>query len=196
MLTSLLLLAGYALGSIPFAYIVARRLRGIDLRRTGSGNVGAANVLRTTGIAAGVAAVLLDGTKGALAVALARRLATGDVVPAAAGVAAVVGHAFSMWLGFRGGKGVATACGAFSVLAPAAAIPAAIFFAVTVWLTRYVSLGSLIASVSLAPMAYAIDYSPAVVVAAALSAALIIERHRSNLSRLLAGTERRVGQKA
>jgi acyl phosphate:glycerol-3-phosphate acyltransferase len=192
----LILLAGYTLGSIPFAYLFARVLRGIDLREVGSGNVGAANLMRTTGIASGVAAVVLDGSKGALAVALAGRMAGGDTVPAAAGVAAILGHTFSMWLGFRGGKGVATACGAFSLLAPVATMIAAAFFALTVWLTRYVSLGSLVASVCLALMAYAINYSPAVVMAAALSAILIIERHRSNLARLLSGTERRVGQRA
>lgn len=196
MLTLLLLSAAYALGSIPFAYLLVRRLRGIDLRQTGSGNVGAANVLRTAGIGGAAAAVLLDASKGALAVAIVRRFAGGDAVPAAAGVAAILGHAFSPWLGFRGGKGVATASGVFAVLAPAPAMLAVACFTVTVWATRYVSLGSLIASVALPPIAYAADAPPAVVVGAVMSAAIIIERHRSNLARLLAGTERRVGQKA
>jgi glycerol-3-phosphate acyltransferase PlsY len=126
---------------------------------------------------------------------LARRVLASDGAAASAGVAAILGHAFSVWLRFRGGKGVATACGAFAVLAPMATLLAASFFAVTVWLTRYVSLGSLIASVSLAPMAYALDATPAIVVAAALAAGIIVERHRSNLSRLLSGTERRIGQR-
>lgn len=196
MLTPILLIVAYTLGSIPFAYLLARRLRGVDLRTIGSGNVGAANVLRTTGVAGAVAALMLDGSKGALAVAIARRFAAGEeAIPAAAGVAAILGHTFSVWLGFRGGKGVATACGAFGVLMPVATIVAAGFFTATVWLTRYVSLGSLIASLVLAPLAYATNAAPAVVLAAALSAAVIIERHRSNLSRLLAGTERRMGQK-
>jgi acyl phosphate:glycerol-3-phosphate acyltransferase len=195
MFAPLALAAAYLLGSIPFAYLLARRLGGVDLRATGSGNVGAANVLRTTGAAGAIAAMALDGSKGAAAVAVARMFVPGDAVPAAAGVAAILGHTFSVWLRFRGGKGVATACGVFAMLAPQATVIAAVFFTATVWLTRYVSLGSLIASVSLAPIAYAFNAPPPVVVAAALAAGIIVERHRANLTRLLSGTERRIGQK-
>jgi glycerol-3-phosphate acyltransferase PlsY len=114
-------------------------------------------------------------------------------VPAIAGFAAIVGHIYPVWLRFRGGKGVATACGVFGVLTPLAAVPAFAIFIATVWITRYISLGSIVASVVLPPIAYATG-SPAPVVGAAVSAAiLIVFRHRSNLARLASGTERRIG---
>jgi len=184
----------YLLGSIPFAFLWSRRWSAVDLRSVGSGNLGATNVMRASGPASGVAVALLDAAKGAIGVALAARLARGDAAAtAAAGIAAILGHVYPVWLRFRGGKGVATACGVFAVLTPAA-IPAALaIFLGVVWLTKYVSLGSLLASLALPPIAYATG-APAPSVAAAFgAAAIIVFRHRSNLGRLRAGTERRIG---
>ena len=133
---------GYLVGSIPFALLVGRLATGVDIRRAGSGNVGAANVLRTSGVAVAVCVLLLDMAKGAASVLWVARFATGESAPALAGLAAVVGHVYPVWLRFRGGKGVATAAGVFSVLTPFAIGPAAVVFVVTVWTTRYISLGS------------------------------------------------------
>jgi len=186
---------GYLLGSIPFAFLLTRRWARLDIRRAGSGNVGAANVLRTTGVAAGVMVMLLDVAKGAGSVMVAERFSVGNAAPAAAGLAAIVGHIYPVWLRFRGGKGVATACGVFSVLTPAALGPVVALFVATVWFTRYISLGSVLASVALGPVAYALHAPMPFVAGAAAAAAVIVFRHRSNLVRLVAGTERRIGQR-
>jgi acyl phosphate:glycerol-3-phosphate acyltransferase len=184
----------YLIGSLPFALLLARRW-GADLRRVGSGNLGAANVLRASGVRAGVLVAILDITKGAVSVMVAQRIG-GATASAAAGVAAIIGHIYPVWLRFRGGKGVATACGVFSVLTPLAIPPALALFVATVWATKYISLGSMIASVALPPIAYALG-SPAPAVAAAFAAAaVIVFRHRSNLARLRTGTERRIGARA
>jgi len=189
----LVVLIGYLSGSVPFAYLVSRR-RGIDLRRVGSGNVGASNVLRTSGVPHAVTAMCLDAIKGAAAVFLAMRLTSAPAVPIAAGVASVIGHVYPIWLRFRGGKGVATAAGVFALLSPLAVLGASGVFLLVVWITRYISVGSLAATVALAGLS-ALHDDPLVPIAALLSAAVIVYRHRANLKRLLAGTERRVGQR-
>ena len=190
---TLVVLSAYAIGSVPFALLLARRWGGADLHRVDSGNLGAANVLRASGVTAGVLVALLDITKGVVSVAIARYVSDQPAAPAAAGLAAIVGHIYPVWLRFRGGKGVATACGAFSLLAPMAIAPALSIFALTVWLTKYISLGSVLASLALPPIAY-IAGSPAPAVGAAwAAAALIVFRHRSNLARLRGGREPRVG---
>ena len=189
---TLLIVIAYLIGSVPFALMLARRLGTADLRRIGSGNLGAANVLRTSGVRAGITVMLLDVAKGAGSVMLAQRFDAG-VVTAAAGLAAIVGHVFPVWLRFRGGKGVATACGVFSVLTPLAIGPTLAVFLSTVWISRYISVGSIVASVALPPIAYATG-SPAPVLGATVAAStLILIRHRTNLARVLAGTEQRVG---
>jgi len=189
------IILAYLIGSIPFALILARRW-GADLRRTGSGNLGAANVMRASGVTAGVLVAALDIAKGAASVWLAVSVSKGAAVPAAAGLAAIVGHIYPVWLRFRGGKGVATACGVFTVLSPLAVPPALAMFAAAVWLTKYISLGSVVASIALPPLAYALG-SPAPTVLAAVAAAIIIVfRHRSNVGRLRTGTERRLGARA
>jgi glycerol-3-phosphate acyltransferase PlsY len=189
---TLLIVIAYLIGSVPFALILARRLGTADLRRIGSGNLGAANVLRTSGVRAGITVMLLDVAKGAGSVMLAQRFDAGAVT-AAAGLAAIVGHVFPIWLRFRGGKGVATACGVFSVLTPLAIGPTLAVFLGAVWISRYVSVGSILASVALPPIAYATG-SPAPVLGAAVAAStLILIRHRTNLARVLAGTEQRIG---
>lgn len=187
---------GYALGSIPFAFILARRWGHVDLRTSGSGNVGATNVLRTSGPLLGLAALTLDVAKGAAAVALARQFAAGSAVPTAAGLAAVMGHVYPVWLRFRGGKGVATACGVFAVLAPPATAAVCVVFIVTVWWTRFVSLGSVISAVLFAPVAYRLGAPRTVVIGGLLAAVIIAWRHRSNVRRVLAGVEPRVGSRA
>lgn len=191
---SLTILAAYLTGSIPFALFLARRWGDVDLRRIGSGNLGAANVWRASGVTAGVLVAVLDIAKGAASVLLAERLnPNGSAVPAAAGLAAIVGHIYPAWLRFRGGKGVATACGVFSVLTPLAVPPALAVFVAGVWVTRYISVGSVLASIALPAAAY-LSGSPGPVVTAAVAAsALIVFRHRSNLARVREGTEPRVG---
>ncbi len=188
-------LLGYAVGSLPIGYLVTSRLRGIDLRRVGSANVGATNVYRSAGLAIALLVMTLDMAKGAGTVLLAARVAGSGAVPVAAGVAAILGHVYPVWLQFRGGKGVATAAGVFGVLAPLATLMAASAFVATVWITRYVSLGSIVAAAALPPLAWVVDAPMAVVGGGAVAAALIIERHRGNLERLKAGTERRLGQR-
>jgi glycerol-3-phosphate acyltransferase PlsY len=184
----------YVVGSIPFAFLLARR-RGVDLRRVGSGNVGASNVLRTSGVTNAVAAMLLDGGKGALAVLVAQRLTVGEATPIAAGIASIIGHIYPVWLRFRGGKGVATAAGVFAVLTPVALAIASAVFLFGVWATRYISAGSIAAAITLAVVAAASDVPGAVAAGAIVAAVIIVHRHRANLARLLAGTERRVGQR-
>jgi acyl phosphate:glycerol-3-phosphate acyltransferase len=188
-------LAGYLVGSVPFAYMLARRA-GIDVRRAGSGNVGAANVLRTTGTWRGVIVMALDVAKGMAAVLLAQQASGHGPVVAATGAAAVVGHIYPVWLRFQGGKGVAVAAGVFSVLAPLAAAVAGAIFLATVWVTRYVSLGSIAATLVLPPAAWIAGAPDAVVLAAAAASGLILFRHRANLRRLASGTERKMGVRA
>jgi glycerol-3-phosphate acyltransferase PlsY len=185
---------GYLAGSIPFAFLLARR-RGIDLRHAGSGNVGAANVLRTSGVPNAVIAFVLDAAKGAVAVLVAQRLSAEPATPVAGGLASIIGHIYPVWLGFRGGKGVATAGGVFAVLTPAALGIAAAVFVLAIWVTRYVSVGSMAAAVTLAVTTAAMDGPAAVTVGSVIAAVIIVHRHRDNLARLVAGTERRVGQR-
>jgi glycerol-3-phosphate acyltransferase PlsY len=162
----------------------------------GSGNVGATNAYRTAGLSFALIVVLVDLAKGAGSVMLTARMTSGSTAPVAAGVAAVIGHVYPVWLRFQGGKGVATACGVFWTLAPIATAGAAGIFVVVVWITRYVSLGSVVATAFLPPLAWATSESAPVVTGAIVAALVVIERHRSNLVRLQTGTERRLGQKA
>jgi glycerol-3-phosphate acyltransferase PlsY len=184
--------AAYLLGSIPFAFLLARR-RGVDLRRAGSANVGASNVLRTSGVPLAVLAMACDGLKGALAVLIAERISAVPAAPVAAGLASVLGHVYPVWLRFHGGKGVATAAGAFTLLAPAALAMASVVFMVAVIATRMISVGSVSAAVTLAIAAVVMGSPRLVISGAALAAAIIVYRHRGNLARLMAGTERRLG---
>ena len=188
-----IIVGAYLIGSVPFALLLARRWGAADLRLVGSGNVGAANVMRASGVKAGILVAALDVAKGAASVMLAERFGGNAAAPAAAGLAAIVGHIYPVWLRFRGGKGVATACGVFAVVVPPAMPAAMAIFVLTVWVTKYISLGSVLASVALPPLAY-LTGSPAPAVATAwAAAAIIVFRHRSNLARVRAGTERRIG---
>jgi acyl phosphate:glycerol-3-phosphate acyltransferase len=187
------ILLAYAIGSIPFALLIARWWGTDDLRLAGSGNLGAANVWRVSGATAGVLVAVLDITKGALSVTLARHISDQPAAPAAAGLAAIVGHIYPVWLRFHGGKGVATASGVFAVLSPIALVTALTIFAVAVALTRYISLGSVLAALALPPIVYLTGSAGATVVVAVATSALVVSRHRTNLARLLAGVERRLG---
>jgi len=183
------ILIGYAVGSLPIGYLVALRAGGIDLRRAGSGNVGATNVYRTAGLSRAIAVMIADMMKGAVAV----MIAGGGSEGVAAGAAAVVGHIYPVWLQFRGGKGVATASGVFGVLSPLPTVIAAVAFAVVVARTRFVSLGSIVATIVLPIMEWLMPGRRAVDIGATLVAALILFRHRGNATRLLARTERAIG---
>jgi glycerol-3-phosphate acyltransferase PlsY len=195
MAPALALALAYLLGSIPFSFLVARAFGVEDVRRVGSGNVGATNVLRSAGKAAGVLALLLDAAKGAAATWLATWLAPEPpVVAGLAAATAVVGHMYPVWLRFHGGKGVATGLGAFAPLLPKAALVATILFLLTLAATRYVSLGSLVGAVSLAALAFLLGGSISVAWAATFTAGLVVLRHRSNLRRLWGGAERRAGE--
>lgn len=200
MLHVLLVLLAYLLGSIPFGYLIVRVRGGGDVRESGSGGTGATNVTRRAGKWAGVLTLLLDASKGALAVVIARWLLGNDVgvnwwVTAAA-LAAVVGHIFPVWLGFRGGKGVATGLGVFLGLAPLAVLCALPVFFVVVWATRYVSLGSMTAAATLPLSVWLLgvrgdpqaNLAP-LMTAASAGAALIVFMHRANIGRLMRGEE-------
>lgn len=187
----LAVLLGYLAGSVPFAFLLARRA-GVDVRVSGSGNVGAANVFRTTGAWRGVVVMLLDVAKGAAAVTFANLTSAGVAVPAASGAAAIVGHVYPVWLRFHGGKGVAVAAGVFAVLAPAATAAATVLFLFVIGITRYISLASVAATLVLPPVAWLSGAPLPVVQVAVATAALVVFRHRSNLRRLRAGTERRI----
>jgi glycerol-3-phosphate acyltransferase PlsY len=186
------ILLGYLAGSIPFAFLLAR-WAGVDVRVAGSGNVGAANVLRTAGARRAMVVMALDIAKGASAVLAVHHGAGGASVAAAAGTAAIVGHVYPVWLRFHGGKGVAVAAGVFGVLSPIATSVALALFLAVVWMTRYVSLGSLAASIALPPTAWWAGAPPAVVLAACAAGALIVFRHRGNVRRLRTGTEWKMG---
>ena len=186
--------AAYLIGSIPFSFLVARAFGVRDVRTVGSGNVGATNVLRSAGRTAGAAALGLDVAKGALAVALAARLAPdAPLVPSLAAFLVVLGHVYPVWLGLRGGKGVATGLGAFAWLEPTAALLALPVFLLTVATTHFASLASVLGALSLAVLVFVFRGRDAVAIAAAATAALIVLRHRGNLRRILDGTERRLG---
>lgn len=183
----------YLLGSIPFSYLVARRAGVADVRKVGSGNVGATNVLRSVGKGAGAAALLLDSLKGFGAVWLGQSLdapAGGSVAAAAA----VLGHVFPLWLAFQGGKGVATGAGAFLPLAPVATGAALLVFAVTAAASGFVSLGSVAAALALAGLCFATGVPPQVAWTALGVALLIVWKHRGNLARIVRGVERRFGR--
>lgn len=193
-IAALAIVVGFLLGSIPFPYLLTRR-RGIDLRTVGSGNVGAANALRVSSPATAMTVLALDAGKGSLAVWLAGVFTSAAPVPVYAGLAAIVGHAYPPWLGYRGGKGMATAAGVFAVLAPAATFVAAIFFVLVTITSRVVSLGSIAALVALPPLAAWFGASNLVVIGACAATLFIVFRHRTNMQRLWLGTERRLGQR-
>ena len=186
----------YLIGAIPVGFLVARAAGGIDIRSKGSGNIGATNVLRTLGPVAAVLTLLLDVAKGYVAVRTAEVIGPDPAWGAAGALVAIVGNCWPVYLRFKGGKGVATALGAYLALIPAAIVPAAIVWVVLTAVFRYVSLASILASVGLAVGAWILAYPPVCVVSAACAAALIIWRHHENVKRLFSGTEHRLGKRA
>jgi glycerol-3-phosphate acyltransferase PlsY len=186
----------YLIGAIPVGFLVARAAGGIDIRGKGSGTIGATNVLRTLGPVPAVLTLLGDVVKGYVAVRVAEVIGPEPVWEAAGALLAIVGNCWPVFLRFKGGKGVATALGAFLRLTPAAIAPAAIVWIALVATFRYVSLASILASVSLAIGAWILGYSPMYAAAAGCAAALIVWRHHENVKRLLSGTERRLGERA
>jgi glycerol-3-phosphate acyltransferase PlsY len=185
----------YLLGSIPFGLIVGKLFGGKDVRKTGSGNIGATNVVRAAGLPAGVLTLILDTAKGAAAVLLGAKLSNDSATwMMIAGLAALAGHCFPIWLEFRGGKGVATAAGVFAVLCPAAFLGAVILFILVVLFWRFVSLGSVAAATAMPLLIYffwAPHHAPPLVITfGALAAALlIVYKHNGNLQRLVEGVE-------
>lgn len=185
----------YLLGSVPFGYILVRLLRGEDIRQTGSGNIGATNVSRTSP-ALGIITLTLDALKGLTAVFITRSLFPGHtVLDALAAFFAIAGHIFPIWLRFRGGKGVATGMGSWIALAPKSVLAMAAILIAVVAIFRYVSLGSILAVTLFPVLAWLLnDYNhdPKLLGLMAGSSLLIIFRHRENIRRLLSGTENRL----
>ena len=206
-----IVVVSYLLGSIPFGYLLVRIFRGEDVRQTGSGNIGATNVARTGSKRLAIATLLLDALKGYVAVAHVFHFAQHHpdhlpqwgphsvyVLAALAGLCAIVGHMFPVWLRFKGGKGVATAVGAFLGIAPAAVLVSLAVFVAVVAVTRYVSLGSVIGAAIFPVAAWWLNpetRSTAVILLIAASSLLIIIRHKDNIRRLLAGNENRFGNR-
>ncbi len=188
--------AAYVVGAVPVGYLVARLFGVTDIRRHGSGSIGATNVLRTAGRLPGIVTLLGDIVKGYLAVALAGWIDGGAPRALAVGaVAAVVGNCWSLFLGFRGGKGVATGLGALLRLIPLATLAALPVFLVVVITTRFVSLGSLLGAACVPFGALALGAPRPAVVGAVAVAAIVVLRHHENIARLRAGTERRLGER-
>ena len=185
----------YLLGAVPFGWLLGRLAGGMDVRRVGSGNIGATNVARSLGPWAGILTLALDVGKGAAAVWGAGRLAGSPGVAMAAGLAAVAGHVFPVYLGFRGGKGVATGLGAFLVLDPIAAAGAALVFLAAVAVSRRVSAGSILAAASLPVILLFREAPPGLVLTGLAASLLIILRHAENIRRLFQGTEPKLGAK-
>lgn len=190
-MTWLALIAAYLIGGIPFGYLLVRWRTGEDVRGMGSGNIGATNVLRTTGRVAGVATLILDILKAVLAVWIMDRVSKGSPLwMSLAAVAVILGHAFPVFLKFKGGKAVASFIGAFLYLTPVALIAVIIVFVAVVAVTRYISLGSIIAAI-LFPLAVFLIIHPdyPVLLAALFSGAFIVWRHAANIARIQAGNE-------
>lgn len=202
-MSHLALIAGaYLLGSVSFGYLVVWLLRGVDVRSLGSGNPGATNVLRIAGPVPALAVLLLDLGKGGAMILVGRWLGAPDTVLGLAAVAAVVGHVLPLYFGFRGGKGVATTFGAAACLSPGGAVLAALVFILVVGWKRYVSLGSIAAAGSFPMLVYLGGRAgwfeapgTALLLSAAALGALVVLRHRDNIERLLAGVERKLGER-
>jgi len=194
-------LVAYLVGSVPSGVLLAR-LKGVDVRATGSGNIGATNVARAAGKGLGLATLALDAAKGAVPVLLADAL---EILPAdaplgrgpaiAAALGAVAGHVFPITLGFRGGKGVATALGALAALAPSSLVLPLVVFALGFGVSRRVSVGSIAAAMAAPFGSILTGHPPAVTLAITAIALLILLRHRDNMARLRSGTEPRFGQR-
>ncbi|MDY6892151.1 MAG: glycerol-3-phosphate 1-O-acyltransferase PlsY [Chloroflexota bacterium] len=194
----IVVIGSYLIGSIPSGVLLGK-IRGVDVRAYGSGKTGSTNVLRTLGTKAAAIALIADVLKGVIAVLIAKYTLGSPVGEMAAGFAAIAGHDWSIFIRFQGGRGVATSVGALFVMAPLVAAASLAIFALIVAVTRYASLGSLLGATSavvIMAVLSALDMAPVVyVIFTAVAVALIIIQHRDNISRLLSGTESKVGQK-
>ena len=189
MIVGALLVLAFLVGSIPFGYLIGRAFYRTDIRAQGSGNIGAMNAMRSLGKRGAVAVLVLDALKGLVPVVLMQRFAPGDLAVALAAALAVVGHCYSPWLGFKGGKGVATSIGALIGIAwPAAAIAVA-GWALGALLTRYSSVGSMLGTAAAAVALWFLTHSPVLAAYGVFATVLIVYAHRENLARLRAGTE-------
>lgn len=186
----ILVIASYLLGSIPTGLLLGKAV-GVDIRATGSGNIGATNVYRTLGRTVGIITLLGDCMKGLIPVLAARWLGLPDIWVAAAGFAAFTGHVYTVFLGFKGGKGVATALGVFLGTAPLAVLAAFGVFVIVLWKWRYVSLASMSAATAMPLLVAAMDRRPLILSMTILIAAMVIWNHRENIRRLKAGNENR-----
>ena len=196
LLSSLLLLAlGYLLGSMPNGYLAGRWLKGIDLRQCGSGSTGATNVLRNVGKAPALVVFLLDVGKGALAVLLAKSFGLNDWVQVLAGLAALAGHIWPEWLGWKGGKAVATGLGMFLGLAWPVGLACFGLFMAVISISRIVSLSSVVAAIGLPVLMVLAGANGASISVSVFASVMVLWRHRSNIERLIAGTEPRIGAK-
>jgi len=184
----LLVITAYLLGSIPTGLLLAKAV-GVDIRSSGSGNIGATNVYRTLGRGVGVLTLLGDSLKGVIPVVVAGHLGMSDSWIAAVGLAAFLGHIYTVFLGFKGGKGVATALGVFLAVSPAAVGAVLLIFVAVVWKWRYISLASITAAVAMPGMVAVFDSRPPMVVMTVIVAALVVWKHRENIKRLREGTE-------
>ena len=191
-------LASYFLGAIPTSWLVVRLVKGQDLRQLGSGNLGATNLYRQLGWRFAIPVGLFDVAKGAIpVVAFGPRAGGGDLVPVLLGVTAVIGHVFSVFVRFRGGKGVATGAGVVLGLAPMAVPVSLLVWAAVVWLSGYVSLGSVLAAAVLPPAVWWLyPERRSVLWLFVVLAAMVVALHHQNIRRLLAGTEHRFGRRA
>ena len=205
---AMLLLGSYLLGSVPFGYL-AGRLKGIDIRQAGSGNLGATNVVRVLGKEYGYPVFALDFLKGFVAVTISMLIVperppewqSPEIFGILAAISSVLGHSYPVWLKFKGGKGVATSAGALLALAPLATLVGIVIWTIVFWLTRYVSLASITAAfvlpiIILLVSSHDDNNGMPLVYSSACVAAIVIWRHRSNLSRLIRGTEPRFTRKS
>ena len=188
----LLIFVAYVIGSVPTGYLLGK-LRGVDVRTIGSGNVGATNVARAVGKSQGIITLIADAAKGYLPVFMALQLGQDSLTVALTAMAAFLGHLFPLFLNFQGGKGVATGFGALLALAPVATLVLVVVFVLTVVATRIVSLGSLATAVAAPLSLWLFHQPPVIVVLGCFLGAMVIIRHRANIQRLLAGTEPRFG---
>jgi len=185
----LYIIFAYLLGAIPFAYIIAKRVKGVDIRTIGSGNPGATNVVRAVGKTAGIITFALDVLKGFVAVYFASAVNSSPFFVVAVSAAVILGHMYTVFLKFKGGKGVATGCGVFLALMPVAVAISLGVFAIVFVLSGYVALGSIIASLCLPAAAYFFNYPPWLIIFALVLAVVIMVKHIPNIKRLIAGTE-------
>lgn len=191
----ILALISFVVGSIPFGVVIAR-LRGVDLKKVGSGNIGATNVLRTMGKGPAFLTLAGDVLKGALPVAAAGYLTNDSIVGGVVGLAAILGHTFSLFLRFRGGKGVATSIGVLLAYSPKAAIVTVFIWLVVIIVTRYSSMGAIVSFGALPLTIFLLDYSKEKLIISVIITSLLMIRHVDNINRLLRGTESKIGERA